>query len=730
MNTHNPDEEQSKSAVRKLAEHKVKQTVRKTGKKIAKKAMKKVAKLAVTAAKKGLLMLGKVLLSFLTAAGLPVIIIAIAVVLIIFLSFFISSIIFGNGQDLEPQAQELYEYMDSRAVATVDMSKPEQVPYRVPNQLIAAVLQIHASSQTGNTLKDEKAIIRKMTDELAPQFTYEQFNEWTEKQIIVCEEGKCDEGPIKRTNNFVDKLTFVNAWNGQTTTTYKARVTPWVSKEEISYRTETYKVTEEYTVLELEPYTVIEKVPYTVLELEPYKVIEKVPVYGWKKVMQCDDWNCWPHFVWDVIRYEDREVTKYREVVVTKTKEVEVTKYREVVVTKTREVEKQRQIEVKTITKTRKQEFDATTNFVESYTAFDQVLNIYGYGITDKQLIEVFYLSSASEAKLPLPPINYTNWLNSVGLGSGGMGPGFNGNIIPGAGIPVQFMEHYLSAEAKYGVDWFVLAAIHYHETGFSTHPTMISSAGAIGHMQFMPATWVGWKYNVGGGLVSSSIDITSLATIKSGGGYGVDGDNDGKADPWNLADAIHTAAHYLSKSGYSTDQRKAIFAYNHAEWYVTKVMKTAEDFRDSAVYEPIDGMPVVTDGMFMKPLSGGYVTSHYGTRSGGMHHGIDIGNNGRSTPIVAAADGKVIRSNYGPSYGNVVFLEHHIDGQLYVTVYAHLANRAVSLGQQVKKGTFLGDMGTTGHSTGIHLHFELHKGEYISSRANSQNPALYINWE
>jgi hypothetical protein len=689
-----PPEEDHKSELRKIAEHKAKQAIKKKGQKVAKKFAKKAAKLALKAVKKGVAVLAKMLLSFLASIGLPTILIALGILLLLLVTFLLSSVFFGNGKELDPNSQELYEYMEDKAYSTVNMSNPEQVPYRVPIQLIASAIQIHGNSETIETEDDAKKIIKKMSNELAPTFEYNQFNEWREKQVTVCEDGVCNEGPVIQTDNFVDKLTFINAWNGQTTITYEERITPWVTNTQITYKTETYTDT----------------VKYTDFELQPYTVIEQIPIYGWTTVTECDVWACWKVPVWGIARYEEKEIIKYREVPVSKNVEIE----------------KERQIEIKTITKTRKRVYDGTSNYVEGYSALDQVLNTYGYGIQDKQLVEAFYQGSAEASELPLPPINYTNWLNSVGLGSGGIGVGFDGTIIPGAGVPAQYMEYYRSAEQKYGVDWFLLAAIHFTETAFSTHPSMLSSVGAVGHMQFMPATWAGWRYNTGGGLVSSSTDITNLNVIRAGNGYGIDANGDGKADPWDMEDAIYTAAHYLSKNGYATDQRKAVFAYNHAEWYVNKVLTTASSFRDQAVYQPSEGMPVVTDGAFMRP-SKGYVTSSYGMRSGGMHHGIDIGNNGQSTPIVSVADGTVSRSYLSSSYGNVVYIKHTIEGQTYETVYAHMTNRAVTAGQKVTKGQFLGNMGTTGRSTGVHLHFEIHRGQWTGSKSNSLNPALYI---
>lgn len=149
--------------------------------------------------------------------------------------------------------------------------------------------------------------------------------------------------------------------------------------------------------------------------------------------------------------------------------------------------------------------------------------------------------------------------------------------------IPTQYMKYYLYGEKEYDVPWYYLAAIHSVETSFSTSPTMTSSVGAIGSMQFMSSTWVGYKYETSGGLVAEDLDITNLDIIKKGNGYGVDADNDGKADPYSVADGVAAAANYLSSNGFATDPRKAIWHYNHADWYVDKVISLAENFKNSA---------------------------------------------------------------------------------------------------------------------------------------------------
>jgi murein DD-endopeptidase MepM/ murein hydrolase activator NlpD len=99
-----------------------------------------------------------------------------------------------------------------------------------------------------------------------------------------------------------------------------------------------------------------------------------------------------------------------------------------------------------------------------------------------------------------------------------------------------------------------------------------------------------------------------------------------------------------------------------------------------------------------------GTLTSGFGPRWGRMHEGIDIAG-GSGTPIAAAATGTVISAGWSGGYGQLVVLDH---GDGLSTAYAHLSSIAVSAGQTVPQGSVVGGMGTTGSSTGVHLHFEV----------------------
>ena len=114
--------------------------------------------------------------------------------------------------------------------------------------------------------------------------------------------------------------------------------------------------------------------------------------------------------------------------------------------------------------------------------------------------------------------------------------------------VPIFLLPIYQAAGIQYGIRWEVLAAINEIETDYGRNLN-VSSAGAVGWMQFMPATWRM---------------------------YGVDANKDGRKDPYNPVDAIFAAARYLRAAGAADDLKRAIFAYNHADWYVDSVLLRA----------------------------------------------------------------------------------------------------------------------------------------------------------
>ncbi len=123
--------------------------------------------------------------------------------------------------------------------------------------------------------------------------------------------------------------------------------------------------------------------------------------------------------------------------------------------------------------------------------------------------------------------------------------------------------------------------------------------------------------------------------------------------------------------------------------------------------------------GRYSHPLKGaGTISSGYGSRWGSFHKGIDFAAPA-GTPIYASDSGKVIYSGYNSGgYGNLVIVEHNNGDQTY---YAHCSKLYVSVGTSVSKGQHIAGVGTTGDSTGNHLHFEIRKN------GNPVNPANYL---
>ena len=113
---------------------------------------------------------------------------------------------------------------------------------------------------------------------------------------------------------------------------------------------------------------------------------------------------------------------------------------------------------------------------------------------------------------------------------------------------------------------------------------------------------------------------------------------------------------------------------------------------------------------------SDGPMTSDYGYRTHPiygdrrLHAGIDIGS-GMGAAVVAATGGTVLLSYYSESYGNLIVVDHGtIDGAQITTAYAHQSERLAQEGEAVAAGEIIGRVGSTGNSTGPHLHFEVRR--------------------
>jgi hypothetical protein len=189
---------------------------------------------------------------------------------------------------------------------------------------------------------------------------------------------------------------------------------------------------------------------------------------------------------------------------------------------------------------------------------------------------------------------------------------------VPGFLLPI-----FQAAGVEYDVPWEVLAAINQVETDYGRNLNT-STAGAEGWMQFLPATWEE---------------------------YGVDANGAGVEDPNNPADAIFAAARYLHAAGASKNLRSAIFAYNHADWYVDSVMLRAR---------LIGGMPPdlvssitgLTDGLFPVDATARYTDNAAHDRTSPIEIYAKAG-----APVVAVKDGVVTALGQSPALGTYVKL-------------------------------------------------------------------------
>src|SRR4051812_13786626 len=226
--------------------------------------------------------------------------------------------------------------------------------------------------------------------------------------------------------------------------------------------------------------------------------------------------------------------------------------------------------------------------------------------------------------------------------------------------IPPFLLPIYQAAGIEYGVRWEVLAGINEIETDYGRNLN-VSTAGAVGWMQFMPATWKQ---------------------------YGVDANHDGKKDPYNPVDAIFAAARYLKAAGADTDVRKAIFSYNHADWYVDSVLMRARLIGGlpSALvgsltgltqgHFPVSAKATYADDLSERELNKKIAKGHNAAlpvTANTSRRGINIYAKAGSAAI-ATQDGKVVRIGKTKRLGRFIQLRD-VYGNTYT--YAHLKSVA-----------------------------------------------------
>ena len=202
--------------------------------------------------------------------------------------------------------------------------------------------------------------------------------------------------------------------------------------------------------------------------------------------------------------------------------------------------------------------------------------------------------------------------------------------------VPPFLLPIYQAASIEYGVPWQVLAAINEIETDFG-RDLAVSSAGAVGWMQFLPSTWAR---------------------------FGVNADGRGKPNPYDPVDAIFAAARYLHAAGAGTNMSKAIFAYNHASWYVDSVELRAR---------LLQVLPAgLVDGLFGLMQASYPIAGHLGAdatrapgleRIGGQPAAVMSGPAGAR--VIAGADARIVAIGDSAQLGHYVTLEDSYGDQI-----------------------------------------------------------------
>jgi len=221
--------------------------------------------------------------------------------------------------------------------------------------------------------------------------------------------------------------------------------------------------------------------------------------------------------------------------------------------------------------------------------------------------------------------------------------------VIDSFEIPPFLLPIYQACGTEYGIPWEVLASINKIETAFGTNLS-VSSAGAMGWMQFLPSSWQT---------------------------YGVDANGDGRKDPYNPVDAICAAAKYLKAAGGQDDLYKAIFSYNHADWYVQEVLLYARAYGKlpADLVGSLTGLtegahfPVAADARYADDIStraalrratpkqrASYANAADVIASSPTRRGINIFAH-RGAPVVAVNDGVIEKSGHSRKLGLFIVL-------------------------------------------------------------------------
>ena len=360
-----------------------------------------------------------------------------------------------------------------------------------------------------------------------------------------------------------------------------------------------------------------------------------------------------------------------------------------------------------------------------------------GQGTIISNLNEPLYVAHWAGARRPIA--------DNAATQSGAISPGVPQPPAGPALAPAQLLPTFARASQVTGVPQDILLAIARVESGFDQRavgPLIPRFAGtedqhALGMMQFLPSTYRG---------VVARVDAAT-------------GKNLGMAGIWDAESAIYAAAFYLKDSGAPGDMRRALFAYNNADWYVELILSWAAHYAggpvpDPNLYDPNRGGPPVIlvapenplqpvqYGMHLDVLSpiplyapftagqtwyaggdGSFYGDGFHSDASGAHYAVDFnkGTSGNAQsdegePVLAVADG-VINNVYSTLGGGWTVEMYHRSpqGTMLRSLYLHLKDDprttlGLKVNTPVPHGTTIGHVGNTGAtSTGAHLHFVLY---------------------
>lgn len=188
--------------------------------------------------------------------------------------------------------------------------------------------------------------------------------------------------------------------------------------------------------------------------------------------------------------------------------------------------------------------------------------------------------------------------------------------------------------------------------------------------------------------------------------------------------------------------ERSKLFETSLSEEEELKAKKSILDYyvksgcKDNEDISTCGGSDLPPGTKFFRPLSTGCITENYGPRicpfhGREIHSGMDMACGDRK--VYSVSDGRVKIAAYGwnGGYGNYVIIHHYVNGKKYTSLYGHLASINVKQGDVVNKDTVVGIMGSTGNSTGTHLHLTMYNGLYLEPGESYSltDPRNYINF-